>query len=342
MEYHVRNRRIGFRAVFRVAAIAAFLVFPLSSSAQVPAQGVGVLMEIFPESPGAFEDITVSLKSFSVDLDRVNIVWYVNGKEEKSGIGQKRIRVTLGDIGEPTAIRAVIRRGGGGIISTSRTVFPAETDILWQAIGVYTPPFYKGKALPASQALIRAVAIPHFKRGEPFRADSDAVYRWQLNGKYRTLNNQSGYGKRSVLFRKNLLLGGDDLSVEISDLGNSKFTVGSVFIPTYQPEIIIYENRPLLGISYNRAADADVRVPAGEISLVAEPYFASVVSRGDGAFSWEGGGGNVNVSGAEAIFRAPEEGGGEISVSVSFAHPSRILQFAREGLRILYGDKAYE
>ena len=115
-----------------------------------------------PEIPGAYTEATINLSTVSYDLSRANIQWIVNNKEVESGFGKSFVSIKTGGAGVETVVSAIITFGSTS--TTKRLIIrPSEVKLLWQAIDSYIPPFYKGKALPSSEGLLKFVAIPNLK-----------------------------------------------------------------------------------------------------------------------------------------------------------------------------------
>src|ERR1035437_6016511 len=59
---------------------------------------------VVPPNPVPYDNVTITLSSYTVNLDSVSISWFVNGKSIKTGIGQKSFSVTAGASGSTTQV----------------------------------------------------------------------------------------------------------------------------------------------------------------------------------------------------------------------------------------------
>src|SRR3989338_993377 len=103
-----------------------------------------------PEAPGAFEETTLSLVSYSFNLDTSQISWTLDGKAALSGSGKKSFTFTTKNVGSTSTIDIKVTPAGGEALNQRVVVRPANVDLLWQATDSYVPPFYRGKAMSSS------------------------------------------------------------------------------------------------------------------------------------------------------------------------------------------------
>lgn len=322
------------------ASAPAFLLF-LSCSTPVFGQTIGprgdsVALETSESTPGPFTSVLFRLTSYSIDLDRSTIIWYVNGKEALSGIGEKRFSVTTGGVGEPTKISAAIQSKFGPLMKEVVLV-PAEVDLLWETTDSYTPPFYRGKALPGSQADIRITAIPHISSGGENISGSSAVYQWKKDGKFREFKNDSGYGKYTVSFVAGLLTPTESVDVAVSALDGKASGKASVLINQRTPRVLLYEKHPLYGILYERSLANGAEIGMNETSLVAEPFYFSTPNReASVTYRWSVDGKSVEEQNNKTSELLVASGGGEgnSTISISVAHVSQFLQYTALSLRV--------
>ena len=278
------------------------------------------------ETPGPLTTIFFTLVSYDIDLDRSAITWFVNGKAVKSGVGEKTLSTKTGANGAPLVVRAEIVAGGKTIIK-ERTIIPADVDILWEAIDAYAPPFYKGKALPGSEATIRAVAIPHLANSDP----TTTVYQWKLDDAFAPLSDQSGYVRSVITFVGDLLNKSQPLEVIASSFDKKVSAYGKQVVAQQEPKIIFYEKHPLYGVRYERALTDDTVVSGGEMSIVAEPFYFSTPTRDRSvSYKWEVDGDAIagsEVAGSTITVRGTGASG-SFNISVSAEKPGSIFQRA--------------
>ncbi len=318
--------------------LALFLIGGGALNAQISGKASSISMEAVPQTPGPFERVIVRLSSFSMDLNRSTISWFINDRLIKKGIGKKTFSFTTGDIGETSKISVSVGSGILGNTTQAMSFIPSEVDLLWEAIGVYTPPFYKGKALPTPQSLVKVVAFPHLKfpSGNEIKNDF-LIYKWKKNNEYKDFNSQSGYGKNSVVFRRSLLRQTEKIEVDVSSKSNKLSGYNSLFLGQYNPEIIFYEQNPIEGVLYEKALGKEFNMENSETTIVAEPYFFSTSSRGGESllFEWKLNNKVFNSGPSKGIITFRTDGeSGTSKLSLDIKNLVRFLQFTNKTLNI--------
>lgn len=322
-----------------LALTLTILVLPFFVLAQLDLAGQFLNLNITPENPLAGQTVTAKVESFSVDLNRVQISWFVNGRRVSSGVGKVSQAFTVGPIGSATTLEVVVTKSDGSTLSEKLTIRPAEVDLLWQS-DTYLPPFYSGKALHTSESAVRVVAFPNLVAAGRKVSAGNLVYQWKRNGK--PLPALSGFGKREIKFSGAKLFGQDLIEVEVSTRDNLVRARGQTLIKTVEPEIIFYPVRPLDGLLFNQPIGRIYELTDEELTVRAEPYYFSLaeVDSGRLLFSWLLNGQRISASPADpalATFR--EEGGaGENRVSLSIENPDKILQSASRSFVIVFGE----
>ncbi len=78
-----------------------FVVFLLfGQSVEVSALGGSVFVELNPSYVSPNSPFTVSLKSYSVDLDSSDVIWILDNKTVSKGLGIKSLKVVSPDLGK--------------------------------------------------------------------------------------------------------------------------------------------------------------------------------------------------------------------------------------------------
>jgi len=160
------------------------LIFPAVSFAGV------VDINLSPEIPEPNQTISAELSGTLVDLDSSDIYWYLDKEIQKHGIGEKSFSFTAGDVDEKKDLEAIVIIPDGRRIDLQRTIEPTNIDLLWEA-NTYTPPFYRGKALPTYKSSIKVLALPSGKN-----INTKFIYNWSID----SLNNiagSSGYNQKT-------------------------------------------------------------------------------------------------------------------------------------------------
>jgi hypothetical protein len=329
----------NFLKIFSIAL--SIFIISLFANAQIPGLDNVIVLNVSPKYPKPGQLVIVSAESFSIDLDRAeSIVWYVNGKVIARGIDIKEVQFEAGKLGSSSVVEVAVRTSNGGTFSQDIIIRPTEVDLIWEA-ETYTPPFYKGKALPSSNADVRVVAMPHFVADSGVKLlRSDLVFTWKVDGKI--LGNVSGRGKDSITIEGPQIFRAKIVEVEISSIGNSLQGKGIIGISSVEPKIVFYENNPILGMKYENAVRESILLSQDEMTITAHPYFFSSKRRiGSGLeYSWNVDGSSVNSlpdDDSSITFRQVGDGEGEADISLSIHSMNKILQSARESFLLLFG-----
>ncbi|MDP6388186.1 MAG: hypothetical protein QGG63_02850, partial [Candidatus Pacebacteria bacterium] len=255
--------------------VSFFLLFvSLFAHAQIPSSGEIISFEVSPENPRPGDVVTVSIKSFSVDLDRADsIIWLVNDEIISRGVGIKQMHFQAGKLGSRSVIDVVARGTSLGTVSESITIRPTEVDLIWEA-KTYTPPFYKGKALPSSSAEITVTAIPQFvtSNGNKLKS-SELIFTWKKGRK--VLGNDSGRGKDTLKITGPKIFRSTLIQVKVESLGRTLAGKGFAQVFAVAPRIVFYENDIILGMKYGNAIGRNFTLTNEEITVTAHPYFFS-------------------------------------------------------------------
>lgn len=293
---------------------------------------------INPEQPGAFESVSIRLDSNSIDLNRYIIQWTTDSFEQKTGIGMRNFITKTGAYGSRKKITATIT--GNGLSITKMVILsPEDATILWEAVDSYVPPFYKGKKMPSQESLITISALPNFKLNNNSLDLEDAVYLWSRNG--NRILNMGGYGKGSITIKHNRLRPSENISVSVSDVGNSGKAEKSITIPIINPEIHWYyknDNNFRKLVSVNRG----LRVASGNIVLVAEPYFFSTsTNTADLDYSWKVNKDTLYLEPGsikkELLVQNPGQTG-QATFSVDIKNPKTFLQSAARSVSLFFQE----
>ena len=333
-------------SVYKIFSIFLILIAAVAigtgvSVAQIPGVGDVISFKVSPENPRANELVTIEAESFSISLDRADrMTWSVDGKVVSRKAGVKKIQFEVGELGSRSVVNLTISGTEVGTITESITLVPTEVDLLWEADS-YTPPFYKGKALPSSDADITVVAIPQFVTTSGNKLDSnDLVFTWKKDGK--VLGNDSGRGKDSIKIKGPKIFNGSRIQVDVSSAGNSLQGEGSVFVSSVSPKVIFYENDIILGMRYEKAIQSTTELFNEEITITAHPYFFSQNKRvsPDIQYEWKVNNSKVAPSPddeSSIVLRQVGDGEGSANISLSLQNFDKILQSARSSFSILFG-----
>ncbi len=311
-----------------------FICAVISSATQAQTYGLDsisgsdpVVISANPQYPNSGQRVTVTIKSFTTDLGRATITWFLEGKQTESAIGATKFSFIAGSSGSSQTVDVSIVTADGDQLSKSIQVNPGDVDILWQAKS-YTPPFYKGKALFPPQGDITFVALPHLKAGGIEIDSRKLVYAWKKNGE--ALKAQSGYGKNSLTIPGGFGAETFNISVTASAVDGSSSGIGKLSLGPINPQVIFYEDSLLYGPIYNRSLADNFNLLGQEIRVRAEPYFFSITEDHSSTpltFTWAVNDAEVSDQQNPVItLRGPQGFSGSSLLSVQVKNATKIFQ----------------
>lgn len=296
-----------------------------------------------PEKPAANQEVVIKIQSYSSDLNKARIVWYVNGVVATQGTGITTFTFSSGNYGTRTTVRVVITKEGGKILEKTFVVHPAEVDLIYEA-NTYVPPFYKGKALFSHQSQVKIVALPRFvNEGGAAIPASNLVYKWR-NG-FKVLQDQSGFGKNVLIIDGPLLSQPMDIEVEVSAIDSTLFAKKKLRIEPTVPFTLLYEKEPLNGYLFNRSVTDGYQMFKHEATFAAFPYyFATNLREGTGLdYTWLLNGEEIlSYKGKSSLtIRNVDGSKGSADIGISTSLIDKLLQQHRETFEVYYeGAKA--
>lgn len=299
-------------------------------------------VEMVPSIPGANQSIRVDLTSYTTDINSAKITWLVNGKQIKSGVGEKLAYFTTGNMGETTKLEINILTREGENINRIINIRPSEVDLSWQAES-YTPPFYKGKAMFAHQNKITFIATPHITNSAGQEIDPrNLIYKWTVNSS--VIDSASGYGKSSYTHQGSIISRTLDVTVQVTVPDGVGGAVSYISVKPVKPSIIIYEKNPVHGIQLQKALTGTIDLKnAKEITVIGAPYFFSLTSpqSPDLVYKWSINGASLKNAPNENIqvFRPKEGSGGIAKISLSIENTEKILQTASEYFNLSFKNE---
>lgn len=259
---------------FLFVAVMLFAALPAHGQSYVTGIERSLAVTTIPSSPAAGELVRFRIDGYAVDIDRSAVVWYVDGKESRRGPGMREFETTAPSLGNAKSIRVVAEEPSGLIAVGEVTLRPAAVTLLWEADS-YTPPFYRGRALPGSKSTIRANAVPDLRRGATRIPESDIIFSWLRDG----ARFASGRGLSSVTFVGPSVFESDRITVVAESLDGSITGRAEALIQGSDPALELYEYHPLFGTLYHRAFVGTVINRETEQKVVAVPYFGPTAPR---------------------------------------------------------------
>jgi hypothetical protein len=294
-----------------------------------------VNFQVYPKYPEPNSDVSITLSSFALDIDRAYVEWLVDGNITLSGRGEKNLKIRTKGLGDVSIIKAKIIQSSGNIIEKTLAVQPSSVDVLWESPDSYTPPFYKGKALPAPGAKIKVVAAPQIMRfnGELYPPEA-LVYTWKRD--IDIVPEASGFDRQYFTFRNGLFNKEENIGVEVESQDGYSSTAQFITIGLFNPEVLFYEEKTNEGILFNKELSTNNPEVLEKITLVASPYFFSKESQINNIdFSWEVDQRNIITPKKEDKLTIKRNGdGGVVNVNLNVLSTQNLFQEASRALKI--------
>lgn len=320
---------------FLFIAILVGAVFTLAYSfygtfaQELPLSAADFFVEISPLSPGPNEEVEIFLNSYVVDVDRAMITWFIEGEQELSGRGEKNFQVTTPGAGDSLEVVALISPVDGGTYEKRILLSPSNIDIVWEA-QTYTPPFYKGKAMPTRESTVKFVAIPDDSLG------GQVVYEWKKD--FKNLPRATGFEKNTLEIKSSIL--DEDLAVQVTaeSLITGRSVARQFTVPLGSPEVAFYVG-DLGGVMYEEAVSGIYSLDATDsVVLVAEPYgFSYENSVSDLVFKWTVNGEDIETPNPPNRLTLRTDGGaGVAGISVEVNSVDYLYQEARASIQISF------
>ena len=329
------NKRIIFGIVFLLAA----LVSPVKTSAFSESfDGSELRAVVSPTNPGPNEKTSIRLSSYLNDLDACDYEWKLGGLTVSSGIGEKNFSFTTAPLGAMESISVSVNCGG--VRSEKKFVFQSNDADFLTVPDTYVPAFYRGGTRATPGSSVQVTVLPQVFDSTGKLIDSkNLIYRYSKDG--RPITTSSGYGKNSVTIQTSDIKATSRLLVEIYNLSGELKTAKSLNLSVFEPQILLYPKKPLLGIQYQSALKASSDLEGEEITLVAEPFFMSnrSLAAGQLEFFWTMNGKAINsdASGRSLILRQGDGQSGQALISVSGRDNINLLSAGQTQIKINFG-----
>jgi len=297
------------------------LITPLS----VFAQAISVTKN--PPFPKDGEMVAVAVTAFGFDLKNSLITWKEGKETLFEGVGATEY--TVKSANNQIIVIHIFNQKTGEKFTQSVPITTSQVDLLWEAIGSYTPPFYKGKALPALEANINVVAIPDFDNREVL------TYSWEKENQRQA--SQGGRGKNSFGYIASPLEQANKITVNVSSADESFSGNENLIIRYGNSEVLFYENSSDFGTLFNKVITNGHSVGEdGEISLTAIPFFvtADTIASKSLEMIWSVNGLALPVQTIKNKVRLSGEGGvgGEVIASIFIKNKARLFEEGTVGV----------
>lgn len=302
------------RSVRSTLLALLLLAAPFGVHAQLaPAANDTLSLSLFPEYPRPYEEVTVTVKSSSINLATADIQISFNGAVVEEG--QRSAVIRMGGPGTKNTIRAVAATPST-TLSKEVTLIPAEVSLVLEADST-AHPFYEGARLVPSEARIRLIAVADLRTAPGTKlAGKDVVYQWEVDG--RILESESGLGRAVLAASAPPRYRDVEVSVTASSRDQTIVAYASTAISPIDPYVRIYQSDPLSGTNFAFAITDSLSIPSGEEAFRAVPYFFKDVP----SLSWNLNGNKSGVTDDITVRSSGGAGTGVLSVRAEDAESS--------------------
>ncbi len=303
----------------------------LDAQISISAMETTASLLVEPRFPAPNSRVTVSLDAYAVDTLGGSTRWYVDGKEIVTQQNQQSVSFVTGAIGTKHAVRAVVSFTNRPGFEAKLTIPINQVDLIIES-QTYTPSFYRGRALPGENAVIRAIAVTHTKPpGNP----ALYTYEWKLDGD--VLFGGPILGKQVMYFNMPEFL---DHSLSVTVYGVDGVALGREYIALnpVEPEVHFYEENLLRGLS-RKALTREFTLIGEETTIYAEPYFMNTdITNTKGTFEWRLDGALVQSESERrnAITLRHTEGEGSANIGFRYVLDSIPIQYIQGAFDIFF------
>lgn len=294
---------------------------------------------VFPRNPEPNQEVTLTLGSYTFDVNLATITWKNGATTLLSGLGAKQLKVLSGSVGQQTTITYLAETSAGEAVTGSITISPQFVDLIYEATESYVPPFYEGRSLPSEGSKVRVNALPTISDSGKVVPVSNLSFSWYINGEfYRTAAGTAGVVSSIPL---DYLSTATDIKVMVrSPLGNVAEKTVSVYPVMPLPTLYAYDD--VLGSLDMRAFTGRIEL-ARDITLIVEPYFLS--ARGalgkTVKYSWYMDGLPVTPQDENLLTLRPKENSyGAKTLTIIVENTKRILQKAEVVAEIVFDTRS--
>lgn len=299
----------------------------------------GVDLTASLESPLPGQDVLITARSYSTNINAATVVWTVNGRVVARGVGITTLTIKAPKMGEVTEVIVTLTSPDGIEFQNSIAISSGSIDFIVESNG-YVPPFFAGKIPVAYQNVVKVIAVPHLAGANGVEYDPKTlIYKWEQGT--TVLESQSGYGKQAVILPGSIIPRTHQVKVTVTTRDGSNSTSRIAAIGLTAPAIGFYRNDPLYGPMYNTAVSQNLLIGRNrEVSVVAVPFGFNLPAEGIGslALKWM-----INntlkpelAQNRTITLRAPAGAAGASNVTLTIENTQDILQTAETSFTALF------
>lgn len=230
---------------------------------------------VHPNLPRAFETVSLEAKSYSANLNSLDMYWYSNEKIIDRGYGKKTASVTVGDIGSTTRISVIGKLNGVTVVEGSLVLRPSELIIATEA-DTTAPFWYRGRKLPAPRGNVRITAFPTLSGIYSSIDPARLLYTWQINGLESVELSAIG-AQTYVLDLPKAPKAVTRVSVTASDPRGTYKAKSWVDVVAMDPHVALYSNRKE-SPARSAVSQKYSLLPGEKFGLIAQVYYFNKTS----------------------------------------------------------------
>lgn len=331
------------RLLFFITLILISTFSIVSTSAQgLPINGGGIILTMSTESPVPGQKITITARSYTIDINSSEVTWSIDDKIIQKGFGLTKMETIAPPLGKKVTVTVSASTNTGIKISDSITISPGSVDMIIEGDG-YVTPLFQGKLPLSYQNTFRIIAVPHLadSKGVEYKA-KDLVYQWKRNS--RVIEEDSGYGKQTLSLTGDIVPREATISVTVSTRDGKERTTGYISVPYISPSVLFYEDDYLYGPLFNKTIkDTIIIGKEKELNVLMAPFGFNKPTKGLGDLNllWTiNGYEHPELSSNESItLRAPAGMSGSSRIGLEITNDKDILQNADNGFSIKFNSK---
>lgn len=196
----------------KIHTLLFLILLPVLAFAQSDSE---ITISTSPNVPEPGQRVVLKLESFAINLTDSNIKWFAKNQVIKEGEGATSISFIAPE--ESVNIAVQVLTPEGDELAKSIIISASSVDLLWEAPDTYSPPFYKGKALPGPESLVKFVAVPSATKELGQSGTKGVDFMWQRNDV--NMGSNSGKGKDSYTILLDSLKNSESLNVATNYAG---------------------------------------------------------------------------------------------------------------------------
>ncbi|MCX6715548.1 MAG: hypothetical protein NT077_00855 [Candidatus Taylorbacteria bacterium] len=333
---------------FKPLILLGFSIVLLSSASFAQAQGIPNTiggLELTPSisNPSPGQSVTITVRSYSVDINSATLTWTADGKTLETGIGSTVVTVKAPALGKKLTVNVTAVMPDGTSFRNELILTSGSIDMIIETNG-YRPTTFLGKLPVVYQNTVKIVAVPHLANSSGTEYDPKTLlYKWDQNG--NAMEDLSGYGKQSVSIPGTLIPRPYVMSVTVLTRDENAQGVGYISVTPGSPSLVFYKNDPLYGPLYNNAIMNTMYLGSQrETGVLAVPYGFNAPASGLGNLSltwFINGGEHPELSSNQSVtLRAPDASAGSSNIQLNIANGKDILQKASASFQAVFSASA--